>query len=377
MAEETPVYDAMGNQTGFVENYSTSSSVEKEEVFKRENNFQAPAIRDLCYPIVRNNNHYVKFYINVDEESRFMKEERLQATTIDNSDQNRLNGNNSSGTAVTTGVALGGAVMGASFAPDKIEKFMGGFKGKASSAVMAGVAGAVGGAAIGAGLGALAVDEFKMTKRLKRLNNSISLYTPAGISVSYDIGYSMTDDKLIDLAQKDQFESLGKALKTPLSSAAKLARIVATGGSDAVSNLSRTAINQKKDMLFKQVENRVFSFDYQFAPQSPDEAYEVADIIYTFKLFSHPEMIEGYGQFLFIYPAEFDIEYRFIDTDGVDRENEYLNKISSCVLERISVSYASNGSFQSLAKGEPIITNMSLRFREIETLHLDRIKKGF
>jgi hypothetical protein len=150
-----------------------------------------------------------------------------------------------------------------------------------------------------------------------------------------------------------------------------------SASSEAFSNLGRTAVNPKRDVLFNSVGNRRFKFDYVFAPRSKEEAIEVSNIIYAFKLFAHPELIAGYAQYLYLYPAEFDIEYRMIDSNGNDIENPHLNRISSCVLESIDVVYAPNGSFQSLANGEPVITNMSLSFMEIETLHQDKIKQGF
>lgn len=82
-------------------------------------------------------------------------------------------------------------------------------------------------------------------------------------------------------------------------------------------------------------------------------------------------------QYLFIYPAEFDIEYGIRDENGNERDNIFLNKISSCVLTGLNVSYAaSGGSYQSLRNGEPIHTKMNLQFMEIETLHRGRIEAG-
>jgi hypothetical protein len=103
----------------------------------------------------------------------------------------------------------------------------------------------------------------------------------------------------------------------------------------------------------------------------------INQIIYLFKLYSHPEVMKGFGQFLSIYPAEFKIEYYFINDQGDHVINPYMNQISSCVCTGMNVSYASNGSYQSLMNGEPTIVNLSLRFMEIETLHQDRIRKGY
>jgi hypothetical protein len=159
------------------------------------------------------------------------------------------------------------------------------------------------------------------------------------------------------------------------TAAGKFAQIVAIGGSDLLQSLTRSTINQKSDLLFKKVNRRSFQFEYSFMPKNAFEAYDVASIIYMFKYFQHPEMLEGYDQWLYIYPAEFDIEYVY-KSDGGENENIWLNKISSCALESVTVSYGGNGTFQSLVNGEPVQTSLVLRFREFETLHQDRIAKG-
>jgi hypothetical protein len=179
------------------------------------------------------------------------------------------------------------------------------------------------------------------------------------------------------LANSDLAGAVQQAMDSPMAVTKNLGRILAASSNNTVSTLSRTAYNPKKDLLFKSMGNRSFQFEFQFAPNDSVEALMVKDIIYAFKLYSHPEVLKGYGQFLYLYPAEFDIQYGFIDSTGAEKENTSLNKISSCVLESISVNYGSQGTFQSLENGEPIITNMSLRFKEIETLTQDRVRKGF
>lgn len=366
---------------------------EEDNKVKRNLNYRDVNLQNsaFSYPLSDKGNHYIRFWINLDEESKLIKESRVLTNgTIDNTDQNRLNQSAATQSSVNNTAALGGAVTGASLAlnyiPAAAKKFynIDLFKGKGigSAASLGGViagSGAVVGAVTGAGISALNADTFKLNKRLKRLVTSISLYTPSAISTSYNMNWGMTDDKLIDFAQAHQQEAIGNAIKNRPAgeTISKFLRVAMSASSEAFSNLGRTAVNPKRDVLFNSVGNRHFKFDYVFAPRSKEEAIEVSNIIYAFKLFAHPELIAGYAQYLYLYPAEFDIEYRMIDANGNDIENPHLNRISSCVLESIDVVYAPNGSFQSLANGEPVITNMSLSFMEIETLHQDKIKQGF
>lgn len=407
-------YDNAGNIIENIDNFKTDpvtknltkklvgvkdEKTTNDTLIKRENNYVEPELKkQLKYPLADSGNHYVRFWINLDEESKLIKEKKVVTTgNVDNTDQNRRNTNSATTATATAAMTAGGAVWGASKALDTVPGFLtklagnatdpitgktvslDPFKGKGLAgnprlaAIIAG-AGAVGGGLAGAAVGL--TEDFKLAKRLKRLATSISLYAPSGISSSYHLGWSQTDSMLLDIAQKSQVSAIGDMLQNRPASTS-IGRIALTANSETFSNLGRTAVNSRRDMLFQSVGNRKFKFDYVFAPRSKEEAQEVADIIYAFKLFAHPELLEGYANYLYLYPAEFDIEYRMIDAYGKDIENPYINKISSCVLESIDVVYANRGSYQSLANGEPVMTSLSLTFMEIETLHQDRIKKGF
>lgn len=407
-------YDEMGNAIGEtvdlpsnVVNTATGTSTTNNV-----NSNSAPQegdnrIRVLRYPMNGGNDHFVRFEININEESRLTRQSRMTTSGyVDNTDQNRANRNNSSKEAIQAGVAVAGAIkgtqLGAALSANRLKqisltdvsKSMSYKAGANLAAVVATTAAAAGGAALGFAAGGLATDEFKLTNKLKKLTSTITLYTPGDIRVEYGMKYEITQDLLTDLAQQDHYADISanwnratgpiesaKVLGSAAANVGKIGMRAMAASTTTGSLLSRTAVNKKKDVMFKEVDNRHFQFDYVFAPKSAEEAKEVADIIYMFKFFSHPEMLEGYGNFLYLYPAEFNIEYGMMvtDKDGkkTEAKNLNLNKISSCVLERISVNYAPNGSFQSLMNGEPIVTTLSLSFMEIEALHQGRIQKGF
>lgn len=390
----------------------------------------ANRIRDLRYPLAGGNSHYVRFYINVTEEARLIRTNKVATTGyVDYSEQDRAYRNQTSADALSTGagIAAGVAVTAAGVGSAISSGVVRGaaatkaiFKSKSSvggvTAGAASILGTVGAAAIGYGavnadipgtntsIADAAIDTFKLTQRLKRLAASISLYTPANIRANYNFSYDMPDDLLVHLAQQDNYDAIKKGLQTmvsPLtglmdgpggfmsdvanagrtgaSAIGSVGRIM-TATTQTGSMLSRTATNKKRDIMFQHVGNRMFSFEYVFAPKSAEEAKEVDDIIFMFKYFAHPEMLEGYMNFLYLYPAEFDIEYGMILQDGSTEsqtQNKFLNKISSCVLTAIDVNYAPNSSFQSLENGEPPVVTLSMQFQEIETLHRDRIAKGY
>jgi len=349
-------------------------------------------IRFLEYPLAGGNSHYVVFSINVNDESRIVKRSQIGTSgPVDNSQQARV----SRGLQTTDTIAEGGAVVGGIVGAQagakwsaKWLKSVFGSGAPTSAAYQAGAVGtALGFAAIGTavaagagyGAGKVASEEFHLTNKLQKLKASITLYSPADIRTEYNMRYDVTEDLLTDLAQQDQSGAIKDALSSAgdaTKSISSVARIIASKVK-TVSLLSKTAVNPKKDIMFSHVGNRQFNFNYTFAPRSAAEAKEVADIIYMFKFFAHPEVLPGYGNFLYLYPAEFDIKYMYINEDGESVENDSLNKISSCVLESIAINYAPNGSYQSLMNGEPVVTELSLSFKEIEILHQGRIQQGY
>ena len=349
-------------------------------------------IRVLKYPLAGGNSHYVRFTINVNEESRLIKNKVVTTTgQVDNSEQSRANRGTQTAETISRGTAVVGAIQGAqigsAWGAHSLKKMFGtnvpmSKSYKAGGVAAAGLVTAAGtalGAAVGYGVGAIASETFHLTNRLYHLASTITLYSPGDLRADYTMQYDITEDTLSDLAQQDQSDALMKGIKSPgdaMKGITKIAEIIASK-TKTVSILSRTAVNPKKDIMFSHVNNRQFQFNYTFAPRSAAEAKEVADIIYMFKFFAHPEILPGYGNFLYLYPAEFDIEYGIINEDGSESVNDKLNRISSCVIDAIGVNYAPNGSFQSLAAGEPIITTLSLSFKEIEVLHQGRIQRGY
>lgn len=362
-------------------------------------------IQSANYPANNENDHFVRFYINIDDESRLIRDEKVTVIgDADRTDQNRANRMNTSEDRVALlGGALGAAggyIAGGNFSraisnPNALIRNMAGWKGGAGRAMgrfadanprASSILSHAVGAGAGVALGLAAASTLNVTKKIKRLGATITLYTPENIATDYRMNWSSDDYSMADLLSKDRGQefvsNLGPGTKTGLPT--KITRLIATNASPDIQLLSRTTKNPKKDYLFRDVEQRNFEFGYLFAPQSPKEAEEVARIIYMFKLFSHPELLEGYDNFLYVYPAEFDIVYGFrqLDENGEERSsleqnNPYLHKISSCVLKGISLNYSPGGSFHSLRRGEPCMVRMTLAFSEIETLHQGRIEEGY
>ena len=140
-------------------------------------------------------------------------------------------------------------------------------------------------------------------------------------------------------------------------------------------------LSNKMELSFKGVNRRTFNFSFVFMPKSEQESTTVQHIVHMFKYHSHPEWGGGgkkTGREMTI-PDTFDIEYMY--KDGV---NHWLNKISTCFLKDINVSYGGDRftafrPAQGLhgAGAPPSRVAMTLTFQEMEILVRDRIDEGF
>lgn len=149
-------------------------------------------------------------------------------------------------------------------------------------------------------------------------------------------------------------------------------------------NISRSmavTTNPFKEQLFRNMGFRTFAFDYVFLPKSKNEALMVRNIVNTFKYYMHPGMNPANPYWL-TYPAEFDISFH-----SYGQPNEYLHKISSCVLTNLDVDFGSDNDFMTFKPDEdangvtrtgyPTEITLKLQFTELEVLTRNRVGEGY
>ena len=129
------------------------------------------------------------------------------------------------------------------------------------------------------------------------------------------------------------------------------------------------------EVLFESMEVRTFTYNFTFAPRNEQEQIEVKKIIELFRFHQAPELRNEHSMFMGL-PSEFDIHYMYMAKDGTNSENDYYNKISTCVLTNCTVDYTP-GAVRSFADGAPTQITMGLTFKETETLTKDKINEGF
>ena len=163
------------------------------------------------------------------------------------------------------------------------------------------------------------------------------------------------------------------------SAARAIGGVAELAGAEGVEALTKKAFgnadNPYMEVLFDSMNLRTFTYNFNFAPKSKEEAYEVQRIIQLFRFHMAPELRPGVNRYLGL-PSQFDIHYMFLSKSGQTSENNFYNRIATCVLQTCDVNYTPNG-VKSFEDGGPTATTMSLTFKEIELLTKDKIAEGF
>ena len=163
------------------------------------------------------------------------------------------------------------------------------------------------------------------------------------------------------------------------SAARAIGGVAELAGAEGVEALTKKAFgnadNPYMEVLFDSMNLRTFTYQFNFAPKSQEEAYEVQRIIQLFRFHMAPELRPGVNRYLGL-PSQFDIHYMFLSKSGQTSENNFYNRIATCVLQTCDVNYTPNG-VKSFEDGGPTATTMTLTFKEIELLTKDKIAEGF
>ena len=228
------------------------------------------------------------------------------------------------------------------------------------------------------------------TRSIQRVATTIVLYMPPEIQTAYTADWGQTE---LGLAREglELFKKNGKSLTDVFKSGgdSALASIMKGLGNtannftdlnlkDAISLGARMVINNHQEVIFNGIPFRQFNFNWRFTPESESEALNVDNIIRAFKFYSAPEILQGEAGRYWIYPAEFDIQYY-----SSGKENQFLNKISTCALTNMTVNYTAAGHWTAFrghnsGTGSPsVCTDITLQFTELELMTKKRILEGY
>ena len=230
-----------------------------------------------------------------------------------------------------------------------------------------------------------------------RITDSIALYLPPNVQETTSAGYSDAQTGMVGFAIASGLSTMANFSNKDYEGAAKalldgFGGILAEGAKKAVAGFAETltetegaagllnkgfgqADNPYMEVLFDKMSMRSFTYAFTFAPKNEDERNDIQKIIRLFRFHMAPELQGGQARFLTL-PSEFDIHYMYQSQDGSASENDYYNKIATCVLTDCAIDYAPNG-VKSFDDGSPTQIKMSLTFKETQLLTKSLIDQGY
>lgn len=230
---------------------------------------------------------------------------------------------------------------------------------------------------------------FNMFGGVAEVNRVIALPMPANYEVVTKIDYGSNFEasdasKLADFAMGNgsAMSKLGGAATWAVINGvtkAKPGGLINTitnklmsGGSGStktqIESSQRIAQNPMKEVMFTGMGFRDYSFNYILSPKNRGEAAQIREIIATLRYYALPELV--LGRLYYIFPGVF--RFRFMIGS---RENIWIPKIGTSVIETISVDYSpTNGNtWSSHPLGEPAFIRISIRIKEIEIVDRTRV----
>lgn len=239
---------------------------------------------------------------------------------------------------------------------------------------------------------------FKNLETTKRIMQSVAIYLPPNVQDTYTTTYNASATGIIGFLaasgitgtqafRNKDFDKVaemilgtgGAALEQVLKDSGASITEMLTGGEGGYEMLNKIfgrSANPYMEVLFQGPELRQFTYNFTFAPKSSEEQDEVKKIIECFRFHQAPERRSDHNLFLGL-PAEFDIHYMYQPPNTESAyENPFYNKIATCVLQSVNVDYTP-GKVASHQQGAPVLIKMSLQFLETEMITKEFIKEGY
>tara|TARA_E500000331_G_scaffold41730_1_gene34393 strand:- start:2379 stop:3452 length:1074 start_codon:yes stop_codon:yes gene_type:complete len=231
-------------------------------------------------------------------------------------------------------------------------------------------------------------------KGTKRLKSSIAMYMPATLSVGQISKYGETEMGALTTGVSQvaagvaQGDGLGKTVNNIKNqvvtqggdflegSVKTAASTISQGAKEAMELSSGVVMNNRLETTFQGIDKRSFQYSFKMMPKSEKEADNVDQIVRMFRFYMSPSFEGGLQSRHMIVPATFDITYMMHN----GKVNEYLNRVSTCVLQSANVTYGGERVqfFRPNEKGAPPVeTNIELQFQEIDLITRERLALGF
>ena len=229
-----------------------------------------------------------------------------------------------------------------------------------------------------------------------RLRTAIAMYMPASVQVTYGAQYTDTPigavteqalnayNRLVNEggeAAVEGLQGIGGEVANSLQQFMLGAIGVLPGlqgTKEAFEAKTANVIADRLELAFKGVNKRNFQYTFKMIPKNRKETEIIRRIVFAFKSNMLPEFVGGdRGGRKFLVPNTFDIAYMYTGS-----QNLHLHNISTCVLENMSVSYGGDRykTFSPDPNSEgaqPVETQITLNFKEMELITRERVFEGY
>lgn len=222
-----------------------------------------------------------------------------------------------------------------------------------------------------------------------RTTYAIFLPVPLNIKSDYSVAYEdfAAEEEALKLA-KTGIESLAKmgSKGAAIKGGAKGAIVGAAIANipDIIGNVAKfggvalgQSINPHKELLFKAVNLRSFTFDYTLIANNAAESDTIKELVNLLRYHMHPDLSALSA--LFEYPSEFDCEFYICEKskDGTSssyRRNPYLPFMSTCVIENLTIDVSSNNNYVSFKETyAPVEYKISIKLKETQIMTKENI----
>ena len=221
-------------------------------------------------------------------------------------------------------------------------------------------------------------------KKYKRTSSCIWIMMPNKVEYMTNAGWEQVNEDLGALGLIAKNLAAGKDSKTMRDVAAMTGAEVTRNTLDFVqeglgTSMMKSVQNSFTDQAFKGMQRRSFQFSWQFAPRTEDELNRIDSIISFLRFHAHPSFssIESTGSYL-TFPGQIDIEWYTKDTGKEYVENQWLPRISTCIIQGIDTDYSPSNHFTFFNNsGAPTQIHLTIKVEEIQPLSKIDIARGF
>ena len=139
-------------------------------------------------------------------------------------------------------------------------------------------------------------------------------------------------------------------------------------GSAIIKQAAGKTVNPMKFQLFKGVNFRTYSYDFNLRPKNKKEANVIREMVHAFKESALPGVM-GANDRIYTFPNEWSIRFHGPFKDYID-----YPLVSICT--SVDVDYTGGQAFQAMTDGAPSAVSLKISFTETTTLNRKKYSEG-